>query len=161
MQHALRNALALPLLTLALAAVGCGGDDDSSPTGSGGGGGTPITASNIAQVQTALSTTLTSVAGKGPGTYDGARSGRVKIEMSTGKLAAQAFAYSLDFDNYSDDGQLYIGGKITYQLSGTSVHYYGDLEFSGAYSGDVELDITAGQTGASGTYRVNGATITL
>ena len=67
----------------------------------------------------------------------------------------------MDFDDYSDDGELFIDGTITYAVNGTSVQYNGDLEFSGTYSGNVRIDVAAGPSGATGTYTVNGQTINL
>ena len=164
MRSTLRSWLVLPLLGASLTGLGCGDDDDGdggdggNPTG-GGGDSVEITASNAAVVQAALGQTLSQVIALGPGRHDG-DSGSVTISISK---PAQNINYTMDFDGYSADGELFIDGDLTYQIDTVagSVHYFGDLEFSGTYSGSVEMDIQAGATGASGTYTVNGQTISI
>ncbi len=161
MRNSTRNWLFVPLAAFALAWTGCGDDDDDKSTGPSG-DGEEITAANIAEVNAAVTQALTNAAAKGPGTHDGAESGKVKVEISVGKLAqVGGITMNIDFDNYSDDGETWIDGKISYIVSGTSISYSGDLTISGTYSGRVQIDISAGPTGASGTYTVNGETITL
>ena len=92
---------------------------------------------NVGAVQAAVGTALSSAAAKGPGTHSGAGGGSVTVEISLGKVAAQSINMSMGFDDYSDDGELFIDGTITYAVNGTSVQYNGDLEFSGTYSGNV------------------------
>jgi hypothetical protein len=149
------------LVALSLAWMGCGDDDEKTSTGPSGGGET-VTQANVAQVQAALGATIASAAGKGVGKHKGAHSGTVDISISTGKIAQiGGLKMTMKFDNYSDDGKNWIDGTITYEVSGTSVKYTGNITISGTYSGKIEIDVTAGPTGATGTYKVNGQTITI
>lgn len=156
----LMTALSISALILA----GCGDDDDSSPIGPGNtgntGGGAAINSGNVALVQGALTNVFTRALAQGPGTHDGAKSGTVKITLSTGKLAqiGTSIKYNAVFTNYSDDGLLYIDGPLT--ITGNpatqSFKYVGDLTLSGTYSGNVKLDLTITNGVASGTVTVDG-----
>jgi hypothetical protein len=144
----------------AMVFTGCGDDDDDGG-GGGGGEGAAITSDNVAAVQGALGTTMATAFAKGPGTHDGAHSGDVTVAI--GKAAVQAINYSLDFDNYSDDGQIWVDGTINYSVDAASgsVSYTGDITISGAYSGSVQIDIQISGAGYTGSYTVNGETLSL
>ena len=162
----LLTALSISALVLA----GCSSDDeDTSPTGPGttngnttggptGGTGGAIGSGDIAAAQAALTTTFTNALAKGPGTHPGAKSGTVKVTISTGKLAQTSINYSVLFSNYSDDGLLYIDGPLT--ISGNPVtqsfKYVGDLSLSGTYKSNVKLDLTIEGGVTSGTITVDG-----
>jgi len=107
----------------ALAFVGCGDDDDDGDNGAGPtGAGVEITEANAAVVQGAVQTTIGNVIAKGPGTHSGAHSGKVKITQSIGK-AAQSITFKMDFDNYSDDGEIWLDGTVDYNLNGANFSY--------------------------------------
>lgn len=158
------RALVAALSISALFLAGCGDDDDdsTSPTG-GGGGGEAITSANIGTVQSTFGSTLATAMAKGPGTHNGAKSGTVKITISTGKLAQIGLAvkYKVEFDNYSDDGINYLDGTINYELSGTNIKYTGDITLSGAYSGRIKINVSVTNGVASGTYEVNGQSFSI
>jgi hypothetical protein len=118
-----------------------------------------ITEANAAVVQGAVQTTIGTVIGKGPGTHSGAHSGKVKITQSIGKVAQMAITYKLDFDNYSDDGEIWLDGTVDYNLSGTNFSYKVDIEIAGAYSGEVEGEINVSGGAYSGYWNVNGTRI--
>ncbi|MEW6750293.1 MAG: hypothetical protein AB1505_04865 [Candidatus Latescibacterota bacterium] len=156
--------LGVALGTAALAFAGCGDDDDGGGGGGDnngtgpGGGGTAITQANVGVVYASTWTALSSAMQKGAGTHNGARSGTVTI--SVGK-PTQSMTYRMAFDNYSDDGVTVLDGTVSYAFSmtGTSVNYTytGDLDISGTYEGDVEINLTGSSTGMpSGYVRVNG-----
>lgn len=127
----------------------------SVPTG----GGAEITETNVAVVQGAVQTTIGTVIAKGPGTHNGAVSGKVKITQSIGKVAQLSVKYKLDFDNYSDDGVIWLDGTVDYNLSGTNFSYAIDIEISGAYSGEVEGEISVSGGAYSGYWNVNGTRV--
>jgi major membrane immunogen (membrane-anchored lipoprotein) len=162
------RALLTALSISALALAGCGGDDDedttspTGPTGTGNtGGGTSINAGNIATVQATLTQVFTKTIAQGPGTHSGAVSGTVTITLSTGKLAQTTLKYKEVFDNYSDDGLLYIDGTLNVEGSLVTqvFKYTGDLDLSGAYSANVKLDLTLTNGAVSGTVTVDGVPI--
>lgn len=163
----LLTALSISALVLA----GCGDDDEdsSNPTGPGttngdttggttGGTGATIGAGNIAAAQAALTTAFSSAMAKGPGTHAGAKSGTVKVTLSTSKPAQTNVKYGVDFNNYSDDGLLYIDGPLT--ISGNlltqSFKYVGNLDLSGTYNSNVKLDLTIEGGKSTGTITVDG-----
>ena len=130
------------------------GPTDNSTTGTTGGGAGTINASNVGAVQAALTTTFTNVfftdLPKGPGTYNGTKTGTVKISGGLPK-------YTLEFDRYSDDGQLFTTGNITFSPTGpTTFKYTGDITLSGTYSGEIKIDVTVTNGVISGTYTVGG-----
>ena len=142
---------------LAIALAGCGDDDNAGPTAPSG--GTAVTAENAGQVQTALMSTFAGVAAKGLGDHPGASSGRVVIEIATGKQTqAPGARFSMAFDNYSDDGALFIAGNLTYE-TGEAITVTGDLDLSGTYEGSVGLDLSVSGAAATGTISVNGTTV--
>ena len=131
--------LVTPVAILALAVAGCGDDDDDDGNNGAGptGAGEPITAANASIVQGQIFGVVGAVAGKGPGTHQGAHSGRVKIDVGTGKLAQAGLNLNMDFNNFSEDGVNWLDGTIAYTVSGTNISYTVDLTISGAYSGKV------------------------
>jgi hypothetical protein len=151
--------LFLALSASALLAIGCG-DDDKKKDGSNSvgptGDGTVITADNAGDVQAAVFASIGEVAAKGPGTHKGAVSGKVKIQQSLGKAAqidlgniggveigSLQISYSMDFDDYSDDGEIWYNGIVSYELSGgTNFNYNFDITVSGAYEGKVKGQIS-------------------
>lgn len=153
----------------ALLATGCGDDDDDDGGKSVGpsGDGTVITAENASEVQAVVFTNIGNVAAKGPGTHNGAVSGKVKIELGGLGKAAQIdvgnlggdfdvgtlqFNYSMDFDNYSDDGELWYNGIVSYEVSGTNFNYVFDVTVSGAYSGKVQGQVSLQNGVYSGSW---------
>lgn len=165
----LLTALSISALLLA----GCSDDDEeTSPTGPGitnggttggttGGTGAAIGAGNVAAAQAALTTTFSSALAKGPGTHAGAKSGTVKVTLSTGKLAQvgiTSIKYNVEFDNYSDDGLLYIDGPLTItgNLATQAFKYAGTLTLSGTYASTVGIDISIEAGRATGTITVDG-----
>ncbi len=155
-----RELAVLIAAALALAVAGCGGDDDGDGGTGPTGAGEEITQANAAVVQAQVSNSIAQAIAKGPGTHNGAVSGTVKITQSIGKLAQYNIRYSVKFNNYSDDGEIWLDGDVDYVMSGTTFHYTIDLEISGAYSGEIEGEISYGAGGAySGYWNVNGQRI--
>ncbi len=141
----------------ALVLGGCG-DDDDAPTGPSG-SGTAVSADNAGEVQTTLMTAFAAVAAKGPGTHQGTNSGQVVIEIVTGKATQTADTrFSMVFSNFSDDGQLFIDGNLTYEI-GDAIVASGDLNLTGTFEGSVGLDLTVSDGQASGTISVNGTSV--
>lgn len=173
----LNRLLFLSVSIAALAVAGCGDDDDDGGNNGAGpsGDGAEITSDNAVQVQTALSSSIGAAVAKGPGTHNGAHSGKVKVDISTGKAAQPDLgnlggldisslqtAFSLDFDNYSDDGLNWLDGTVNYSLAGGNFSYTADLTMSGQYEGkikgSVDFNIETGQY--SGSWDLgNGQTV--
>jgi hypothetical protein len=137
----------------AFSVAGCGDDDDGSGTGPED--GVEITAANASVVQAQVMSSLGTVAAKGPGTHNGASSGTVTIALTK---PAQ-FSYRMEFEDYSDDGEIYYDGVIQYTLSGTSFNYTFDVEISGAYTGEVVGEIAVTNGSYSGYWTVNGTRV--
>lgn len=155
-----RRGLCLVALAGALVVAGCGGDDDddAGPTGPSG-PGEAVSAENVAEVQTAVTGAISSAAAKGPGTHAGAVSGEVTVAIAVGKPVQAGVTLELDFDNYSDDGELYLDGDLAYS-AGTTVSIVGDLELSGTYDGELVMDLAVSSSGqATGTISVDGVAI--
>ena len=153
----------------ALLATGCGDDDDDGDGGNSvgpSGDGTVITADNAGEVQSVVFTNIGNVAAKGPGTHKGAVSGKVKIELGGLGKAAQIdvgniggvdvgslqFNYSMDFDNFSDDGELWYDGIVSYEVAGTNFNYVFDVTVSGAYSGTIKGQVSLQNGVYSGSW---------
>lgn len=153
--------LTIPLALALFALAGCGDDDDDGNNGTGPtGDGTPITADNAAAVQGQLFSVVGAAAGKGPGTHQGATSGSVKIEISTGKLAqAGGITMAMTFKNFSDDGVNWLDGTVNYVVNGADISYTVDLTISGTYSGQVKGDVAVAGGTVSGSWTVDGQTI--
>ncbi len=101
-----------------------------------------------------------STAGKGPGTHNGATSGTVKVDISTGKLAqVGGINMSMVFKNFSDDGVSWLDGTVNYVVSGADISYTVDLTVSGTYSGKVKGDVAVSGGAVSGSWNVDGQTI--
>ena len=151
----------IPLTIAVFALVGCGDDDNGGGNGAGPtGDGTPITADNAGAVQGQMLSVVGAVAAKGPGTHQGATSGSVKIEISTGKLAQiGGINMSMDFKNFSDDGVTWLDGTVNYVVNGADISYTVDLTISGTYSGKVKGDVSVSGGAVSGSWNVDGQTI--
>ncbi len=157
-----KKTLVAGIMSVMLAGFGGCGDDDKNGGGGGGGNvtapeGAAIDQSNIAATQAAVLGSALGVASKGPGTHDGAHSGKVKIQIATSKATqAPNIRYNMEFTNYSDDGQIFLDGSIRYEFSGASFSILGDIEMSGIYEGDLEIDITSNNGAVSGSISVDG-----
>ena len=145
--HIQKNWLLVPLAALAVAFAGCGGDDDKGSKGvQPSGAGTPITADNAGQVQAAVFTTASTAFAKGAGKHKGAVSGTVEVKLNTGKLAQidignlgglAALNYALKFDNFSDDGKMWLDGTVDLSVQAPNFSYKADLDVSGDFDGEV------------------------
>lgn len=174
------------------------------------GANTPITVNNaqaaLLQAFTSFSAALPQIAGAAAGkpaapkvsgnqsiaipdiAIDGKQSGRLVIsnaQLSFGTGGIQTLQADLIFDDFSEDGQLFIGGPVRFELSFTlfsdidltaaelgdifgdlRVTMAGDLGLSGTYSGTMSLDVilTFGESGVGqidGAITLNGQTIEL
>ncbi|MFT5088032.1 MAG: hypothetical protein ACI906_000583 [Candidatus Latescibacterota bacterium] len=169
----MKNWIFIPLAVLAVAFAGCSDDDDSSKSVEPTGAATPITVDNAGEAQAAVTTVIGQAAAKGPGTHSGAVSGKVKVDIALGKLAqidigdlgglgaGAAVAFSMDFDNYSDDEINWLDGKVNYSFDAatSSLSYTIDLTIDGAYSGDIEGEVSVNNGVAGGFWVVDGQTI--
>lgn len=151
----------LPLALALFAIAGCGDDDKKGGNSTGPtGDGTPITSANAAAVQGQVFSIVGAVAGKGPGTHQGAESGSVNIEIGTGKLAQiGGINMSMTFNNFSDDGVNWLDGTVNYVVNGVDISYTVDLSISGTYSGKVKGDVAVAGGVVSGSWNVDGQTI--
>ena len=161
------NTLATLAFTLALSVtVGCGDDDKpTAPAGNNNNNsGTAITSANVATVGAQVGVLLASV-GSTPGTHAGAGGGTVTVALQLGKstAAAQNLNLSYTFDGYSSDGASFVDGTVSYAINTatTSLSYQGDLTFSGTYTGTIGIDIQVSGGVASGTYTVNGQSVSI
>lgn len=166
--------LALTLVLALAFSPGCSDDDNpAAPAGNndgmangGGDGGTAITSSNVAMVGAQATAVLATVP-QTPGTHEGAGGGTVTVSISVGKVTTQDLNLSLSyvFDGYSNDGQLFYDGTISYSVTGSAtspnVSYQGSLTMSGTYSGTVDFDIQLANGVPSGSYTVNGQSVTI
>ena len=153
------------LLTLAVSAglcfaVACG-DDDDSPTGSTAqekpGANAPITEANGAVVWATAFPTILGALDVGEGTTGG-----LAEDGGDATVSVNGTTTTVVYDNYSDDGEIWISGTITIQVSQTgSFTYTGNLSIRGTYSGDLQIDLSGDITGLSGTITTNGTTITI
>ncbi len=186
----LRGAMAV-LTVAALVGMGCG-DENPAAAGSGGpptGGANlanrPVDATNSALVYAAANAAVggaiasvfaqaakkpasSPALAKGVGvTVNGKDSGKVS---ASGDYDAGASEVSMNvkmtFDNFSDDGRLFIGGPldIVYRLpnanpAGLALSYKGRLSFSGDYKGSMDFDISVSGGKASGSFSSGGQTI--
>lgn len=138
---------------------------------------TPITVNNaqaaMLQAFTSFSATLPHIAGAAAGkpaaskvsesqsiaipdtVIDGKQSGRLLIsngQLNLGIGGRQTLQADLVFDDFSEDGQLFIGGPVRFELSFT---LFSDIDLTAAEIGDIfgDLRVTlAGDLGLSGTY---------
>lgn len=143
-------------------AVACG--DDDSPTGSSAtaqekpGANTPITQANGAQVWATAFPTILGALDVGEGTTGG----MYEEDGGDATVSVNGTTTTVVYDNYSDDGEIWISGTITIQVSQTgSFTYTGNLSIRGTYSGDLQIDLSGDITGLSGTITTNGTTITI
>lgn len=186
----LRGAMAV-LTVAALAGMGCGDENPAAagiggpPTGGANLANRPVDATNSALVyaaanaavggaiasvfaQAAKKPTASPALAKGVGvTVNGKDSGKVS---ASGDYDAGASEVSMNvkmtFDNFSDDGRLFIGGPldIVYRLpnanpAGLALSYKGRLSFSGDYKGSMDFDISVSGGKASGSFSSGGQTI--
>lgn len=185
--------------------VGC---SDSNSTGSGNatvsdqpGANTPITSSNAQQVMVEASTALNGALGRilaaaaakqavatktvSNQTINGAVSGSVTIKSGTFDVTSsgQTLKADVEFNDFSDDGQIYIGGPVNMEIVSSigsfdpnnptgslgslslSFKQKGDLAFAGKYKGtlsmDIEVSISNGLPSVSGSVTVDGNKISL
>jgi len=100
-------------------------------------------------------------------TVNGKNSGKVSASGDYNAGASDAsMSVRMTFDNFSDDGRLFIGGPldIVYRLpnanpAGLMFSYRGRLSFSGDYKGSMEFDISFNDGKASGSFSAGGQTI--
>ena len=182
---------------------GCGGDDATGPSGSAAvpdhpGANTAITSSNAASVMTEVSSSLYGALGRvmaaaatkpaltksvSNRVINGQSSGTVTIKSGSYDISgtSQTLDASLEFDDFSDDGQIFMGGTVDFDLSmstpttvdptnplaGLSFTFTqkGNLAFSGKYKGTLNLDVTVSLSGGvpqvSGKVTVGGTTVSL
>lgn len=171
--------------------AGCGGNNSTGSSSSAtvpdhSGANTPITSSNAQQIllETSLSLdgafgrVLSAAASKqavpvaaksiANQTINGQASGTITIKSGQFNATSneQTLNAELVFDDFSDDGQIYIGGPLSMNLNSSydnstgtvslSFTEKGDLAFSGKYKGTVSLDISV-NAGSSGTPTVTGS----
>lgn len=179
MRFKLNNWVSALAITALL--VGCG---SSNSTGSGSaavpdhsGPNTPITASNAQQAMIAASTALNGAMGRilaaaatkqavatktvSNKTINGTVSGSVTIKSGTFDVTSsgQTLKADVEFNDFSDDGQLYIGGPLNMEIISSigtidpnnplgsvgslslSFKQKGDLAFAGTYKGTMSMDI--------------------
>jgi hypothetical protein len=142
---------------MVLVLLGCGSDDKDKTGGTGPEGATtPITSANIDQVQGALQQNLAVAVAKGPGVHQGAVSGQVEVAIVAGKMVQTSASFTLNFADYSDDGEIWLDGGVAYRLAGADFFYDADLNFAGAYQGHIEgqVNLSNGQLG--GFWTVGG-----
>ena len=183
-----------------LAFTACGDDNATGPSGSASvpdhsGANTAITAANAQQVMAMASTAIVASMGQiltavqkparaaksvNNVVINGANSGTMTIKNGDGNYGTDGkvtLNADLVFDDFSNDGQLFMGGPVKIDLdvtinlsnplSGYSITYDidGDLAFSGTYKGAISIDlhvsVTAGGIPAySGSVTVDGQTVT-
>ena len=188
------------LLSGSLATMGCG-DDNPAASGSGSvpdhaGANTPITSGNAQVVMTTAMGTMLGTLGQVLSAaasakqsvaaaktvanlvVNGTVSGTVTVETAEFDVTAtdQSISGKFMFDDFSNDGSLYLGGTVDLNLSSTipdpanptaglsfSFSIDGDLAFSGAYKGrmtiDLNVDIGTGLPSISGSATVDGNTV--
>lgn len=181
--------------------TGCG-DNNSTGSGSAGvpdhsGANTPITSSNAQAVITETSSALYGALGRilaaaaskqavpvatktvSNQTVNGTVSGKVTIKSGTFDVTSsgQTLKADLVFDDFSDNGQVWIGGPLNIDLT-TSINtsnptaglafsfkQKGDLAFSGKYKGTLSMDLSVsisnGLPSVSGSVTVDGNKINL
>jgi hypothetical protein len=190
-KNALKGTVVAALAASALIGMECG-DENRIVAGAGGpptGGAslknTPIDASNSALVYAAANVAIgNAIAGvfaqaaKKPTTspalakvvtltVNGRNSGKA---LASGDYNSGSSEVSMNvgmtFDNFSDDGALFIGGPldIAYRVptaspSGLTVGYKGKLSFSGDYRGSMDFDISIAGGKASGSFSSGGQTV--
>lgn len=181
----------LVLALLAFVGMGCG---DEKAVSSGGGAPTgganlanrPIDATNATAVYAAANTAISNAiaavfaqAAKKPTTspalaksvsgvtVDGKNSGKVTASGDyTAGNSEVSMNVKITFENFSDDGKLFIGGPldIAYKVptanpTSLTISYKGTLSFAGDYKGSMGFDITYSGTKASGSYTFGGQMI--
>jgi len=122
-------------------------------------------------VQAAVFTTASTAFAKGAGKHKGAVSGTVEVKLNTGKLAQidigdlgdlgglAALNYALKFDNFSDDGKIWLDGTVDLSVEAPNFSYKADLDISGDFDGDVIGEVGIQNGVASGFWTVNGERI--
>ncbi|MSS72087.1 MAG: hypothetical protein EXS64_11430 [Candidatus Latescibacteria bacterium] len=100
-------------------------------------------------------------------TVSGRNSGKVSASGDYNPGSSEvSMTVKMTFDNFSDDGRLFIGGPldITYKVPsanpvGLTVGYKGKLSFSGDYKGSMDFDISITGGKASGSFSSGGQTV--
>ncbi len=183
--------------------LGCGGDDATGPSGDASvpdhsGANTAITSSNAGAVMTEVSSSLYGALGRVMAAaatkpaltktvtnkvINGQSSGTVTIKSGSYEITgtSQALDADLEFNDFSDDGQIFIGGPVDFDLTmstpttvdptnplaGLSFNFTqkGNLAFSGKYKGTLTLDVSVSLSGGvpqvSGSVTVGGTTVNL
>lgn len=184
--------------------VGCGDDNSTSSGGTATvsdqpGANTPITSSNARTVMTETTGALNAAMGRimaaaaakqavatktvSNKTVQGAVSGSVTIKSGTFDVTSsgQTLKADVEFNDFSDDGQLYIGGPVNMEIVSSigtidpnnptgslgslsfSFKQKGNLAFAGKYKGtmgmDIEVSFNAGAASVSGSVTVDGNTV--
>lgn len=186
----LRGAMAA-LWMAAFAGIGCGDENQVAggiggpPTGGASLANRPIDATNSALVYAAASVAVGNAvasvfaqAAKKPAaspalaksvgvTVSGRNSGKVSASGDYNVGASEVLmSVKMTFDNFSDDGRLFMGGPldIVYRLpnanpAGLVLSYKGRLSFSGDYKGSMDFDISVSGGKTSGSFSSGGQTI--
>ncbi|MDP6778618.1 MAG: hypothetical protein QGI83_17830 [Candidatus Latescibacteria bacterium] len=199
LKHLVSSALVVTLFVLAA----CGGDDATGPSGDASvpdhpGANTTITSSNAPAVMTEVSSSLYGALGRvmaaaatkpaltktvSNKVINGQNSGTVTIKSGSYEITgtSQKLDASLEFIDFSDDGQIFMGGTVDFDLTmstpttvdptnplaGLTFNFTqkGNLAFSGKYKGTLNLDVTVSLSGGvpqvSGTVTVGGTTVNL
>jgi hypothetical protein len=169
--------------------MGCGDENRAvgggAPTGGAGLANKPIDATNAplvyASASASISNAIASVfsqAAKKPtaspalakgvsATVNGKNSGKVSASGDYNAGSSEvSMTVRLTFDNFSDDGKLFIGGPldISYKVpaanpAGLAFGYKGKLSFAGDYKGSMDFDIIYNAGKASGSYAAGGQTV--
>lgn len=158
--------------------LGCG---DDNPAGGGGGGGSPagganganatVTSANAATVWATTFSQAFAALGQGfsvitkpvtpggSGVVNGTNSGTATF---TGNLTSGANGTVMDasvvFDNFSNDGSLWMQGTLDVDLTlaqtGINGSYTGDFEIAGAYQASLDMDLTFTNNLPSGSISI-------
>lgn len=98
---------------------------------------------------------------------NGKNSGKVSASGTYDATSSEvSMNIEVTFENFSDDGKLFIGGPlaITYKVpaanpAGLTFGYKGKLSFSGDYKGSMDFDISVSGGKASGSFSAGGQTV--
>ena len=169
MHHLFKTSRLFLVLFSTLTLISCSDSDDDDNNNNDGtgpsGSGMAINADNAANVFARLQLTFFNVYLKGAGTHNGAVSGTVTVTglPSIGKVAGgtgvQQVTSGLEFDNYSDDSEIWLDGTVDTEIGESESLTTIDLEISGEYKGKMKGAVSSGPEGESGSLEVNGQTI--
>jgi hypothetical protein len=70
-----------------------------------------------------------------------------------------ALKYALEFDNFSDDGKIWLDGTVDLSVEAPNFSYEADLDISGDFDGEVKGEVGIQNGVASGFWIVNGERI--